>query len=127
MSAYGDEVFKSGIETFHPPDDDTASIKSDVLDDKDQNSQPLSPANEDLNCQPLHPPDTYDKLGQPLHPPDTYDKLGQPLHPPDTYDKLGQPPSDIYDKLIPQKVRYVIWLYISTYNPNVLLSQVYIM
>ena len=101
LSAYG-EVFKSGIETFHPTDD-AVSIKSDVLDDKDQNSQPPNAADEDLNSQPLHPPDAYDKLAQ-LRPPDE-DLNSQPLHPPDAYDKLAQCPSDIYAKLTPQKVR----------------------
>ena len=121
LSAYGDEVFKSGTETFHPTDD-AVSIKSDVLDDKDQNSQPPNATDEDLNSQPLHPPDAYDRLGQPLpppdedlksqplHPPDAYDKLlTQPLHPPNPYAEVVQLPNppDVYDKLAPQKVRYV--------------------
>ena len=50
FNAYGEEPFKSGIGTFHPPPDDACSIKSDKV------------ADDDLNSQPLHPPNTYDKL-----------------------------------------------------------------
>lgn len=50
LGAFGEEAFKSGTGTFHPPPDaDAQSIKSGILC-------------EDLSFQPLHPPDTYDKL-----------------------------------------------------------------
>ena len=55
----------------------------------------------DLNSQPLHPPDTYDRLEavKPTDPSDVYDKLEprQPLHPTNTYDKL--PASSTFDQL----------------------------
>ena len=50
MAGFDDEHFKSGAETFHPPD--AASITSDVGNSEDF----------DLNSQPLHPPDAYDRL-----------------------------------------------------------------
>ena len=95
LSAYGEEPFKSGTGTFHPAEQaDSASIKSDVID------------NENVNSQPLNPADAYDKLPPPRKASNgdldgTYDKLPpprkasnedldtQPLHPPDTYDKLS--------------------------------------
>jgi len=50
LAGFDDEHFKSGTETFHPPD--AASITSDKGNNEDPN----------LNAQPLHPPDTYDRL-----------------------------------------------------------------
>ena len=55
----------------------------------------------DLNSQPLHPPDTYNRLDaiKPTDPTDAYDKLEprQPLHPTNTDNKL--PTTNTFDQL----------------------------
>ena len=62
----------------------------------------------DLNSQPLHPPNTYDRLDtiKSTDPTDVYDKLQprQPLHPTNTYDKL--PPSSTFDQLSSANTTY---------------------
>ena len=81
LTAYGEKTFKSDTATFHPTEQaDSASIKSDMV------------GNEDVNSQPLHPPNTYDKLLP--RKVSNEDLDSQPLH-----------PSHIYDQICIQKVR----------------------